>query len=428
VRRRTGRLAALALSLLLVAACTAPSASSPSTSPSSIGGTLIWWDISTQTGSSAAMESLIDTFHASYPRVQVTYVQMAPQEAAGRFDTAAQAASGGPDVITMESVWIANFAQRGYLQRLDDTPADDRPSDVFSSVAPTLRWDGRTYAASQSADGMALLYNRAVLQRAGLTPPRTWAQVSADRLKLTALGVQTLYAQANGTGLLPWIYGEGASLIDPAAQAITINSPAAVRALNQRIQMQATEVTVPDQTPQTPDAMRAAFRQGKVAMILDYAASLSSLVGSAAFPSIASIGIAPVPAGSVGSSGPLNSNAYGVYAGSHNFDAAYQFVRFLSSAASQAQLAARIGLLPTRAGAYANTLVRTDPVVQAFRPVIENGQSLPQVVDNVSLLPPLGDALTLGLAGQGSPQALLNVVAAEYERSLPGFTVGPSPS
>jgi arabinogalactan oligomer / maltooligosaccharide transport system substrate-binding protein len=417
VRRRAARLVTLGLALLLVAGCTASSGSSPSTSSSTIGGTLIWWDISTQTGSSAAMDSLIDAFHVTYPKVKITYVQMAPQEAAGKFDTAAQSASGGPDVITMESVWIANFAQRGYLQRLDDTPADDGFSDVFPSVAPTLRWDGRTYAAPQSADGMALLYNPAVLQRAGLPVPKTWAQVSADRLKLTALGVQTLYAQANGTGLLPWIYGEGGTLVDPDAQTILVNSAAAVQGLTTRIQMQATEVTVPDQTPQTPDAMRSAFRQGKVAMILDYAASLESLVGSAAFPSIASIGIAPVPAGSVGSVGPLNSNAYGIYAGSHNLDAAYQFVHFLSSASAQAQLAARLGLLPSRAGAYADNLVRNDPVVQAFRPVIKNGESLPQVVDNVALLGPLGDALTLGLAGQGSPQSLLNVVATEYERS-----------
>jgi arabinogalactan oligomer / maltooligosaccharide transport system substrate-binding protein len=240
--------------------------------------------------------------------------------------------------------------------------------------------------------------------------------------------VQTLYAQADGNGLLPWIYGDGGSLADPAAQTIEVNAPPAVAGLAQRIEMDATGVTVPDATPDTPDAMRAMFRQGKVAMILDYAASLSSLVGSSVFPSVASIGIAPVPAGTVTSSGPLDSNAYAIYAGSQNLTAAYDFVHFLATPQAEAELAARIGLLPSRATAYSNSLVTDDPVVQAFRPIIANGRSLPQVIDSGSLIPPLGDALTLGLANQGAPQSLLNTVATEYARTLPGFTIGPSPA
>jgi arabinogalactan oligomer / maltooligosaccharide transport system substrate-binding protein len=428
VRGRVLRLAAVAVGLLLAAGCTAPSGPSQTGPTDPASGTLVWWDISTQTGATAAMQSLISTFELSYPHVKVTYVQMTPQDAEGRFDTAAQAASGAPDVITLESIWIANFAQRGYLERLDDTPADDGFADTFPSVLPTLKWDGRTYAAPQSADGMALLYNRALLARAGLAPPKTWAQVSADRLKLTALGVQTLYAQANGEALLPWIYGDGGSLADPAAQTIQVNAPPAVAGLSQRIEMDATGVTVPDTTPATPDAMRAMFRQGKVAMILDYAASLSALVGSSVFPSVAGIGVAPVPAGSVTSSGPLDSNSYAIYAGSQNLTAAYDFVHFLASPQAEAELAARIGLLPARANAYANKLISDDAVVQAFRPIIASGRSLPQVIDSGSLVPPLGDALTLGLANQGSPQSLLNGVATQYARTLPGFTIGPSPA
>jgi arabinogalactan oligomer / maltooligosaccharide transport system substrate-binding protein len=182
---------------------------------------------------------------------------------------------------------------------------------------------------------------------------------------------------------------------------------------------------VDDSSTGSVDAMRAAFRQGRVAMMLADAAELPGLVGGSATPSQASIGIAPVPAGSIASSSPLSGTAYAVYEGSHNLQPAYELVHFLDSASSQASLAARLGLLPTRVSAYSDAQVKDDPVIQAFQVVVRTGTPLPQLPGNAALLPPLDDALRQALVGNGSPKQVLDGVAAAYNRALPDFTVGP---
>jgi arabinogalactan oligomer/maltooligosaccharide transport system substrate-binding protein len=389
---------------------------------------VLWWDISEQTGARAAMTSLIGAFEQAHPGVTVDYVAVPADQARARFDTAAQTTSGAPDVVTIDSSWVGDFASRGYLARLDETMAVTPGDDQLSNLVPTGKYDGRVVALPRSADGPALLYNIELLRRAGVTVPRTWAELTSDRLELTAAGAQTLYAPADSDGLLPWIYGEGGSLVDPFAKTIDVSSPASVAGFSLRLQLDATGVTVADTTDGSLDAMRTAFRQGKVAMILDDAADLPGLVGGTATPTADSIGIAPVPAGSVTSSSPLSGTAYAVYAGSHNLGPAYELVRFLDSDQTQVELAARLGLLPTRAQAYADPALRTDRVVQAFEVVVRSGTPLPTVADGEALIGPLDDALRQGLSGDGSAQSILDGVAAAYNRKLPDFTIGPAPA
>ena len=174
--------------------------------------------------------------------------------------------------------------------------------------------------------------------------------------------------------------------------------------------------------------MRTAFRQGRVAMIVDDAAALAGLVGGTATPSLASIGIAPLPTGTVTSSSPLTGTAYAVYEGSHNLQVDFQLVHYLDSASSQAALAARLGLLPTRAAAYTDPQVMDDSVIQAFQVVVRTGTPLPQLPGaDTLLLPPLDDALRQALTGNGSPQKILDGVAATYQKALTDFTIGPAP-
>ncbi len=430
-----GTLALVALGLLATA-CTGPS-SSPSPSSSPTGAHLLWWDISTLTGALAADKSLATQFAQANPGTTVDVVVMTPDEAHGKFDTAVQTAAAAPDVITVMASWIPDWSARGYITRLDDTVAVDGAEDVFPSLLPMEKYDGRIMAALRSADGLALLYNPKLLERAGLTVPRTWTDVAAENSKLTALDVQTLYAPATGNGLLPWIYGEGGTLVDPEAKTIDISQPAAVAGLSRRVQMQATGVAVDDSalwtsssTPPnevTTTAMRAAFRQGRVAMILDDAASLPLLVGGPAFPSRSSVGIATVPAGAIGASGPLSATGYAVFSGSHNLQASFAFVRFAQSPTSQTALAEQLGLLPTRAAAYTPEAVKADPVLGSFLPVLKSGTPLPQVQIQPSMLLVLDDNFRAALVGDESPQTAMDTVAAAWQKDLNGgYTIGPA--
>jgi arabinogalactan oligomer/maltooligosaccharide transport system substrate-binding protein len=447
VRRDVGRVrlagpVLLATVALVAAGCTSGGPPAPTSGPS-VGGSLIWWDISTRTGALAADKGLVAAFEGSHPGVTVDVQVYAPEDARARFDTAAQTSSGAPDVLTVDTAWVSDFASRGYLSALDNTAAADAAARAFPVLLPTEKWDGRVYAAARSVDGLALLYNPALLRAAGVAVPKTWGDLSAASLRLTARDVQTLYAPSTGEGLLPFVYGEGGSLADPEAKLIQVSQPAAVAGLARRISLQATGVAVDDRTDgvtapptssadtsnATPadasvDAMRAAFRQGRVAMILDSASAIPSLVGGAAFPTQADVGVAPVPSGSVRASGPVTVEAYAVYAGSTNVTTANSLVAYLDTPESQGELAQRLGLVPAQRATFQRPEVKADPVVSAFEAVVQIGTPLPQVVNQQALLPPLTDALRKGLAGQGSAQSNMDDAAVAYQRVLPGYDIG----
>jgi arabinogalactan oligomer/maltooligosaccharide transport system substrate-binding protein len=422
---------------LLVAACTAqPSAPAPSASAS--GGHILWWDISTLTGTLAADKGLAEQFVRANPGVTVDVVVMTPDEAHGRFDTAVQTAAEAPDVITVESAWIPDWSARGYIARLDDTVAADGAQAVLPPLLPMEKWDGRTMAALRSADGLALLYNPTLMRKAGVGVPKTWTEVTAIAPRLTAMDVQTLYAPATGYGLLPWVYGEGGTLVDPEAKTINVSQPPAVAGLARRLQMQGIGVTVDDSslwtstsTPPnevTTTAMRAAFRQGRVAMILDDESALPLIVGGPAFPSRQAVGVAPVPAGSVRASGPISATGYAVFSGSHNQQTAFAFVKYIQSAESQATLAEQLGLLPSRADAYTADVVAADPVIGKWLPVLKAGTALPQVQTQPTMLLVLDDNFRASLVGDESAQTAMDTVAASWQKDLNGgYTIGPPP-
>ena len=428
--RRPGRATAAlaALGTAVLAACTGTSSPAPSRPATALAGHLTWWDIATQTGAVAADTSLAQGFMAAHPGVTVDVQVLAPQDARTRFDTLAQSASGAPDVITVDNSWIPEWGYRGYLAKLDTTVVAPATQDVFPSLAGVQKWDGRVVAAARSADPMALLYNPRLLARAGVSVPHSWADIAETRLRLTAKDVETLYAPSTGDGLLPWIYGAGGTLADTDAKLITVNQPAAVAGLTQRLELQATGVVVDDSSPTATDTMRTLFRNGKVAMILDYADALPLVVGGPAFPTQRSVGVTWVPAGPAKSSGPLEGTSYGVYSGLSNLEVAYLFVAYLETPASQALLAERLGLLPSRPATYAEPGVRDDPVVTAFKLAVQHGTPLPQVQVQSDLLPPLADALQSAAAGNGPPRSVLDDVATTYEKLLPGFSTKPGPN
>ena len=108
---------------LLASACSRGSVS-PSQTPDTVSGHLIWWDIAQQADSKAVAQELIDRFHTINPNVTVDLVELGFDDLKAKFDTAAQSASGAPDVITLDSSWVADFGARGYLARLDGTRAE----------------------------------------------------------------------------------------------------------------------------------------------------------------------------------------------------------------------------------------------------------------------------------------------------------------
>jgi arabinogalactan oligomer/maltooligosaccharide transport system substrate-binding protein len=393
--------------------------------PAQVSGTVTYWDTSDAKVEAPAYKALIAAFEAKYPKIKVNYQNVDFTTVEQKFKTAAQSGKGAPDVIRTDVGLIPEYASLHYIAPLDGTPALTGTSDFVAGPLNTTKYDGKSYAVPSVTDTLGLLYNKDVFAKAGITaPPTTWDEMVADAAKVKAKvpGVAGTYMNPDAYFLLPFLFGEGADLADPAAKKVTVNSPAAVKAVTEAKKIYDTSSLKID-FANAYDNMQTSFKTGKVAMLIQGPWSVGDDLTGPAFKGKDNLGYAPVPAGSTGKAlAPTGGQDLAVYQGSRNLDAAYLFTQFMTSTASQEQIALKNGTLPTRTSAYTAAVLKS-PQIAGFKPILDTARprvALPQVG---SLFTPLQQQYIKILQGKTSVQDGLDAAAKDFGKLLPDFTV-----
>jgi multiple sugar transport system substrate-binding protein len=136
---------------------------------------------------------------------------------------------GGADVVSLDGIWVGEFAQAGYIQPLDQAVGQAADSwDGWAQIPDTVEqlasFDGKRYGIPYGTDGRVLFYNKELFTRAGLPAdwqPTSWQEVldAATRLKQLP-GVDPIQLNAGTAmgeattmqGVLPLLAGTGAQL------------------------------------------------------------------------------------------------------------------------------------------------------------------------------------------------------------------------
>src|SRR3954463_9311486 len=88
-----------------------------------------------------------------------------------------------PDVLMLDNPDIQQIAETGALAPLDDygiTADGYAPGPVSAAT-----YDGKLYGLQPGANTLAIFYNKDVLEKAGVQPPKTWDELKAAAKKLT---------------------------------------------------------------------------------------------------------------------------------------------------------------------------------------------------------------------------------------------------
>ncbi|MEO3868031.1 extracellular solute-binding protein [Nonomuraea sp. B12E4] len=420
MRRLLPAVAAVAAFTLTISACggggetasTAPAVSDPS----QIKGEVTWWDTTRPDSEGPTFQALIKEFEAQHPQIKVNYVNVPSDQAQNQFQTAAQAGSGAPDVIRSEVAWTSQFAALGYLQPLDGSRAVDRPDDFLPGPLSSTKFNGKTYAVPQVTDTLALIYNKRLLKEAGHeTPPATVAELKQTALDVkTKTGAAGLALNVDSYFLLPFIYGEGGDLLDVANKKIVVNSPANVKAIQAVADLISSGAAPKPATTESYANAMTALKEGKAAMIYNGPWALSEIHQGKEFQDKANLGIAPVPAGSVKAAAPTGGWNLAIYAGSKNIPAAYEFVRFMTTAQAQAKIAKEVSLLPTRTSAYADPAVQGNADVAVFKPIMDTAVPRPWIPEGGQLFQPLLEGYQALVGGESAPADMLKRVDEQY--------------
>ncbi|MFH8803522.1 extracellular solute-binding protein [Streptomyces sp. NPDC017936] len=388
--------------------------------------TITWWDTSNATNEAPAYQALIKEFEAANKDIKVKYVNVPFDQAQNKFDTAA-GSKGAPDVLRSEVGWTPAFAKKGYFLPLDGTEALADQAKFKSNLIEQAKYEGKTYGVPIVTDTLALVYNKELFAKAGVTAaPKTW-----DELKTAAAtikdktGVDGYWGSTQAYYAQSFLYGEGTDTVDADAKKITVNSAEAKKAYGTWLGLfDGKGLHKADTTADAYAHIQDAFVNGKVAAIVQGPWEITNFYKGTAFKDKNNLGIATVPAGSTGKAGaPTGGHNLSVYAGSDEAHqkAALKFLNFMTSAKSQAAVALKNSTLPTRDDAYTDQ-VKADPGIAGYGTVLSAAQPRPALPEYSSLWGPLDTELPKIAGGKESLDKGLGNAETAIAKLVPDFS------
>lgn len=388
--------------------------------------TITWWDTSNATNEAPTYQALVKQFEAANKDVKVKYVNVPFDQAQNKFDTAA-GASGAPDVLRSEVGWTPAFAKKGYFLPLDGTEALKDQAKFKSNLIEQAKYEGKTYGVPIVTDTLALVYNKALFAKAGITEaPKTWDDLKTAAATIKAkTGVDGYWGSTQAYYAQSFLYGEGTDTVDADAKKITVDSAAAKKAYGTWLGLfDGKGLHKADTTADAYAHIQDAFVNGKVAAIVQGPWEITNFYKGSAFTDKTNLGIATVPAGSTGKAGaPTGGHNLSVYAGSDKAHqaAALKFLNFMTSATSQATVAQKNSTLPTRDDAY-TAAVKADPGIAGYQTVLSAAQPRPALPEYSSLWGPLDTELPKIAGGKESLDKGLSNAELAIAKLVPDFS------
>ncbi|MDR3665187.1 MAG: extracellular solute-binding protein [Mycobacterium sp.] len=196
------------------------------------------------------------------------------------------------DVIGLDVVWTAEFAEAGWIVPLADDPSGNAEADATDDTLPgplkTAQWKCRLYAAPITTNTQMLWYRADLMPE----PPATWDDMVAQATRLHAAGGPSWIAVQGKQyeGLVVWfntlLTSAGGSVLADDGKTVTLTDTPEHRAATVKaLQIIKSVATAPGADPsitQTDEGTaRLALEQGKAALEVNWPFVLPSMLENA---------------------------------------------------------------------------------------------------------------------------------------------------
>ena len=193
------------------------------------------------------------------------------------------------DIMAMDVVWTAEFAEAGWALPLSADPAGRAEADAAADTLPgplaTARWQGKLFAAPVTTNTQMLWYRPDLVA----PPPATWDQMVADATRLHDEGGPSWIAvQAKQyEGLVVWfntlLESAGGRVLADDGRTVTLTDTPEHRAATVKaLQIIKSVATAPGADPsitQTDEGTaRLALEQGKAALEVNWPFVFASML------------------------------------------------------------------------------------------------------------------------------------------------------
>ncbi|SER93253.1 multiple sugar transport system substrate-binding protein [Propionibacterium cyclohexanicum] len=325
-----------------------------------------------------------------------------------------QAKDADYDVVSVDVIWTAEFAAKGWLQPLKDDFAIDTSSLLKPTVAAAT-YNDTLYAAPVTSDGGLLYYRKDLVP----TPPKTWDEMMADCQIAKQQNIDCYagqFAQYEGltVNVSEAINTNGGTIVGSDGKTPTLDTSQAKAGL-QRLVDGFKSGNIPQSALTYQEEQgRQSFEAGKLLFLRNwpYVYSLASTDGSSVVKD--SFAVAPLPGVSGVGTSSLGGHSAGMSVYSKHKGTALDFMKFLESEEIQRLFVTQASNAPVMSKLYDDAdLNKQLPYLSTLKTSIENAVPRPVSPFYPALTKAVQDNATEALKGTKSvDQALTDMSAA----------------
>jgi multiple sugar transport system substrate-binding protein len=328
---------------------------------------------------SNVVRPLLDKWNAEHPDEQVTFQEQTDQADQQHDDLVQnfQAKNENYDVVSVDVVWTAEFAARGWLQPLEG----DMAIETEGMLEPTIEagsYQDKLYTAPVSSDGGILYYRKDLVPEA----PKTWDEMMgmcsiAKENNIGCYAGQFKQYEGLTVNASEAINSAGGSVLDDAGKP-SLNTPEAEEGLNNLVDAFKNGNIPAEAITYQEEESRRAFQEGKLLFLRNwpYVYNLATTEGSSQVKDVLGMAALPGKDGPGASSLGGHNAAISVY--SKNKATARDFVKFLVEEEQQKFFATQGSLAPVLGDLYEDQeLVAKLPYLPVLKTSIENAVPRP---------------------------------------------------
>jgi multiple sugar transport system substrate-binding protein len=323
----------------------------------------------------------IAKWNAAHPNEKVTFKEQSDQADQQHDDLVQhfQAKDANYDVTSVDVIWTAEFAAKGWLQPLKDSLQVDT-SKFLPATIKTGTYNNTLYALPYASDGGLLFYRKDLVPN----PPKTWDEMMgmcsiAKKNNMDCYAGQFAKYEGLTVNAAEAINTAGGKIVGDDGKTPEVNSPEAAKGLG-RLADAYKAGNIPRQAITYQEEQgRQSFEAGKLLFLRNwpYVYSLATTDGSSKVKG--KFGIAPLP----GDSGKPGASSLGghdaaISAFSAHKATAFDFIKFFTSEETGRYFALQGSLAPVLGSLYDDpALVKKLPYLPTLKTSIENAVPRP---------------------------------------------------
>jgi multiple sugar transport system substrate-binding protein len=329
--------------------------------------TVTFWKAPHSEKEAEIWKGIIADFEAANPTIKIEHV-ITPWDTWDEKFTAGFASDTPPDVSYMVDWWSAKYALNNQFVDLD---AAGWSNEIKSGFDPSV-WaipniNGKQYGVPILLVPRLMFYNKDLFAAAGLPEPTNdwnWAQFLETAKALTkddqfGFVFPGTFAGRGYQDFLGWLYSAGGQMLSDDGTKAAFNSEAGKAALQFVVDMFIAKV-VPPSGQYDDVSQEDLFMRGKVGMTVMRALAISQIRKD--YPDL-KFGLVLPPKGATGQFAFADWGYYAIAERSKVKDAAWTWVKYITSKEIASLYLKEVGLFPARndTGLFAD-----DPVYQKF--------------------------------------------------------------